>query len=66
MSSAVARRLTLRGVALFYLLAILIGPVVVVCWRTFDQGAGHVWGLDAVVERLPLMAQYPKLRPLFA
>jgi sulfate/thiosulfate transport system permease protein len=37
------RRLTLRSVALFYLLAILIGPVVVVCWRTFDQGARHVW-----------------------
>ena len=42
MSSA-WRRLTLRSIALFYLLAILIGPVVVVCWRTFDQGAGHVW-----------------------
>jgi sulfate transport system permease protein len=41
--SSALRRLTLRGVALFYLLAILIGPVVVVCWRTFDQGAGHVW-----------------------
>ena len=41
--SSTTRRLTLRGVALFYLLAILIGPVIVVCWRTFDQGAGHVW-----------------------
>src|SRR5262249_18319597 len=41
--SSAAGRLTLRGVALFYLLAILVGPVVVVCWRTFDQGAEHVW-----------------------
>ena len=42
MSNTVGR-LSLRGVALFYLLVILIGPVAVVCWRTFDQGAGHVW-----------------------
>jgi len=28
--------------------------------------AGHVWGLDAWVERLPLVAQHPRLRPLFA
>jgi sulfate transport system permease protein len=41
--SNTTRRLTLRVIALFYLLAILIGPVIVVCWRTFDQGAGHVW-----------------------
>jgi sulfate transport system permease protein len=41
--SSTAGRLTLRGVALFYLLAVLIGPVAVVCWRTFEHGAGHVW-----------------------
>jgi thiosulfate dehydrogenase [quinone] large subunit len=28
--------------------------------------AGHVCGLDGLVERLPLLADYPKLRPLFA
>jgi|SRR5215470_6894545 len=28
--------------------------------------AGHVWGLDAWVEKRPLIAQYPRLRPLFA
>jgi len=28
--------------------------------------AGHVWGLDAWVERLPLIADNPRLRPLFA
>jgi thiosulfate dehydrogenase [quinone] large subunit len=28
--------------------------------------AGHVWGLDAWVEKLPVLAQHPKLRPLFA
>ena len=28
--------------------------------------AGHVWGLDGVVEKLPLVSQHPKLRPLFA
>jgi thiosulfate dehydrogenase (quinone) large subunit len=28
--------------------------------------AGHVWGLDGWVEKLPLFAQHPKLRPLVA
>lgn len=28
--------------------------------------AGHVWGLDAWAEKLPLVAQHPKLRPLVA
>jgi len=28
---------------LFYLLAVLIGPVAIVVWRSFDSGAGHVW-----------------------
>ena len=27
--------------------------------------AGHVWGLDGLVERLPLMMRHPDLRPLF-
>jgi thiosulfate dehydrogenase (quinone) large subunit len=28
--------------------------------------AGHVWGLDGVVERLPVVQQHPALRPLVA
>ena len=43
MHSAALRRLSLRGLALFYLLAVLIGPVAIVVWRTFDNGIGHVW-----------------------
>jgi sulfate transport system permease protein len=39
----VLRRLSLRGIALFYLLAVLLGPLAMVFWRTFDRGAGHVW-----------------------
>ena len=37
------RRLPLRVVALGYLLVVLVGPVSMVFWRAFDQGAGHVW-----------------------
>ena len=43
MPSHALRRLSLRGFALFYLLAVLIGPLAIVCWRTFDNGVGHVW-----------------------
>ena len=43
MPSATLRRLSLRGFALFYLAAVLVGPVVIVVWRTFDNGIGHVW-----------------------
>jgi thiosulfate dehydrogenase [quinone] large subunit len=28
--------------------------------------AGHVWGLDGIVEQLPFMKQHPSLRPLVA
>jgi thiosulfate dehydrogenase (quinone) large subunit len=28
--------------------------------------AGHVWGLDGLLEKLPLMARHPSLRPLVA
>jgi thiosulfate dehydrogenase [quinone] large subunit len=28
--------------------------------------AGHIWGLDGLVERLPLVTRHPALRPLFA
>jgi sulfate transport system permease protein len=40
------RRLTLRGSALFYLLAILLGPLFMVFWRTFENGFGAAW--DAI------------------
>jgi hypothetical protein len=39
-----AGRLTLRRRALLF--AILIGPVIVVCWRTFDQGAERLGHAD--------------------
>ena len=30
-------------VALAYLVVVLLGPLAMVFWRTFDQGAGHFW-----------------------
>jgi thiosulfate dehydrogenase [quinone] large subunit len=32
----------------------------------FVKRAGHVWGLDGWVEKLPFMKQHPALRPLVA
>src|SRR5262249_37886137 len=43
-----ARRRGLRGLALCYLLAVLLGPLVMVFWRTFWNGFGTAW--DAVTE----------------
>jgi sulfate transport system permease protein len=40
------RRLGLRWVALSYLLVILIGPLAMVFWRTFENGFGTAW--DAI------------------
>ena len=37
------RRVALRSVALFYLAAILVGPLVVVFWRTFQHGVAPAW-----------------------
>jgi sulfate/thiosulfate transport system permease protein len=37
------RRYGLRGIALAYLAVILIGPLSMVLWRAFDNGAGHLW-----------------------
>jgi sulfate transport system permease protein len=37
------RRLTLRLVAVAYLLAILVGPLAVVFWRTFENGFAPAW-----------------------
>lgn len=30
------------------------------------KSAGHVWGLDGLVEKLPLVTRHPSLRPLVA
>jgi thiosulfate dehydrogenase [quinone] large subunit len=38
----------------------------VVCVYLFVKRAGHVWGLDGVVEKFSFVEQYPSLRPLFA
>jgi sulfate transport system permease protein len=38
-----ASRIALRTTALAYLTAILLGPVVLVFWRTFENGLGPVW-----------------------
>ena len=32
----------------------------------FYRRAGHVWGLDAMIEKLSFVEDHPKLRPLFA
>ena len=37
------RRYALRFTALGYLLVVLLGPVAMVFWRAFDDGAGHLW-----------------------
>jgi sulfate/thiosulfate transport system permease protein len=38
------RRLIPRTIALLYLLVVLVGPLAMVFWRAFDQGAAHIWG----------------------
>ena len=37
------RKYTLRFVALGYLLVVLLAPLSMVFWRSFDRGAGHLW-----------------------
>jgi sulfate/thiosulfate transport system permease protein len=41
----VSRRatLSLRGVALLYLALLLLAPIGVVFWRTFEHGLGTAW-----------------------
>ncbi|HEU0245801.1 MAG TPA: sulfate ABC transporter permease subunit CysW [Gaiellaceae bacterium] len=41
--TSVASRLGLRFVALFYLTAILVGPLALVFWRTFEDGFRPAW-----------------------
>jgi len=37
------RKYGLRTVALGYLLVVLLGPLTMVFWRSFDKGVGHFW-----------------------
>ena len=37
------RRLRLRFVALGYLLLVLVGPLTMIFWRSFDKGSAHLW-----------------------
>src|SRR3954463_9008885 len=37
------RKYILRFVALGYLLVVLLAPLSMVFWRSFDRGAGHLW-----------------------
>jgi sulfate transport system permease protein len=46
------RRLGLRGVAIFYLLAVLVGPLAVVFYRTFEAGVGPAWDTMTTPETL--------------
>ena len=38
-----ARRYTLRGIALGYLLLVLLGPLSMVFWRVYAEGVGKAW-----------------------
>jgi len=46
------RRYLPRFLALFYLLAILVGPLAMVFRRAFDNGAGHLWNTLSNAETL--------------
>jgi sulfate transport system permease protein len=48
----VARRLTLRSIALFYLAAILVGPLAMVFYRTFENGTDAAWNAISSPEAL--------------
>lgn len=37
------RKKVLRFIALGYLLLVLLGPLAMIFWRSFDQGLGHLW-----------------------
>ena len=47
-----ARRYALRFVALGYLAAILIGPLAMVFWRTFENGTDAAWSAITSPESL--------------
>lgn len=41
--SRLLARIGLRSIMLFYLAAILVGPLAIVFWRTFEDGLGPAW-----------------------
>jgi len=46
------RRLGLRGIAFFYLVAILLGPIAIVFYRTFENGVDAAWAALSSVETI--------------
>jgi sulfate transport system permease protein len=48
----VSRRLALRSVALLYLALLLVLPVGMIFWRTFEQGLAPVWAAATTPEAL--------------
>ncbi len=46
------RRLTLRAIALLYLVAVLLGPLALVFWRTFENGFGAAWSALSTPETI--------------
>ena len=63
------RRYVLRGVALFYLTAILLAPLGMVVWRTFEHGLSPVWSTLSDPEtlhafRVTLIALYGPRSPV--
>jgi sulfate transport system permease protein len=53
-------RLGLRSIALGYLAVILIGPLTIVFWRTFEDGFGPPW--DALTTPETINASSPRSR----
>ena len=47
-----AGRLALRWTALLYLLAVLVGPLAMVFWRTFEDGFGAAWSALSTPETI--------------
>lgn len=46
------RRHTLRGIALCYLVAVLLGPLTMVLWRTFENGFDAAWDALSTAETI--------------
>ena len=46
------RRLGLRGVALGYLAVVLLGPLAMIFWKTFEHGFGPFWDSVTTPETL--------------
>jgi sulfate transport system permease protein len=46
------RRYLLRGTAILYLLVVLLGPLSMVFWRTFENGVGDAWAALSTPETI--------------